>query len=183
MPRYAAFLRGVSPMNAKMPELKRCFEDAGFHDVKTLLSSGNVIFDARRSSESTLERRAESAMTDRLGRNFHTIVRPVSRLKELLEADPFARFRFPANAKRVVTFLREPHGAELSLPLEVDGARILMMDGREILTVYVPSARGPVFMTLIEKTFGKMVTTRTWDTVRKVATTGQAVKKTTGSGL
>jgi hypothetical protein len=26
MPRYAAFLRGVSPMNAKMPEVKRAFE-------------------------------------------------------------------------------------------------------------------------------------------------------------
>jgi len=26
MARYVAFLRAVSPMNAKMPELKRCFE-------------------------------------------------------------------------------------------------------------------------------------------------------------
>jgi hypothetical protein len=32
--RYAAFLRGGSPKNAKMPELKRCFEAAGFKDVK-----------------------------------------------------------------------------------------------------------------------------------------------------
>ena len=44
---YAAFLRGVSPMNAKMPEVKRCFEAAGFTDVKTLLSSGNVVFGAK----------------------------------------------------------------------------------------------------------------------------------------
>jgi hypothetical protein len=33
----------------------------------------------------------------------------------------------------------------------------------------VPGPRGPVFMTLIEKTFGKDVTTRTWDTVAKAA--------------
>lgn len=33
----------------------------------------------------------------------------------------------------------------------------------------VPGPRGPVFMTLIEKSFGKEVTTRTWDTVAKVA--------------
>ena len=46
MPRYVALLRGVSPMNAKMPELKRCFEDAGFGNVRTLLSSGNVAFDS-----------------------------------------------------------------------------------------------------------------------------------------
>ncbi|HEY9450324.1 MAG TPA: DUF1697 domain-containing protein [Gemmatimonadaceae bacterium] len=167
MPRYAAFLRGVSPMNAKMPELKRCFEDAGFRDVRTLLSSGNVVFDARKASEAALERRAEAAMAERLGRAFYTIVRPVSRLSEIIEADPFARFRLTANAKRVITFLREPHESVLSLPIEVDGARILAMDGREIFTAYVPSPRGPVFMTLIEKKFGANATTRTWDTVRK----------------
>ena len=64
-------------------------------------------------------------------------------------------------------FLREPHGAALSLPREVDGARILALDGREVFTAYVPSPRGPAFMTLIQKTFGENVTTRTWDTVRK----------------
>jgi hypothetical protein len=32
----------------------------------------------------------------------------------------------------------------------------------------VPSPRGAVFMGLIERTFGKDVTTRTWDTIRKV---------------
>ena len=36
MPRYAAFLRGVNPMNAKMPELTKAFEAAGFADVKTV---------------------------------------------------------------------------------------------------------------------------------------------------
>src|SRR6266480_8040419 len=51
MPRYAALLRGVSPMNAKMPELKAAFESAGFTGVKTLLSSGNVAFTARAASE------------------------------------------------------------------------------------------------------------------------------------
>ena len=75
--RYAAFLRGVSPMNAKMPELKRCFEEAGFTDVKTLLSSGNVVFSARPSTNAALERKAEKAMKARLARPFLTIVRPV----------------------------------------------------------------------------------------------------------
>jgi uncharacterized protein (DUF1697 family) len=67
MPRYVAFLRGVSPMNAKMPELRRCFEAAGFTDVKTVLSSGNVVFGARAASEAALERRAENAMEEATG--------------------------------------------------------------------------------------------------------------------
>ncbi|HJZ93457.1 MAG TPA: DUF1697 domain-containing protein [Gemmataceae bacterium] len=169
MPRYVAFLRGVSPMNAKMSELKRCFEGAGFTDVKTVLSSGNVVFTARAASEAALERKAEAAMAKRLGHAFYTIVRPTDSLRKILEADPYATFRLPANAKRVVTFLREAHKSNLSLPLEVDGARILAMNGREVFTAYVPSPRGPVFMALIEKTFGRNVTTRTWDTVKKCA--------------
>jgi uncharacterized protein (DUF1697 family) len=41
-------------MNASMPALKACFEAAGFTDVRTLLSSGNVAFDARSASPATL---------------------------------------------------------------------------------------------------------------------------------
>ena len=169
MPRYVAFLRGVSPMNAKMPELKSCFESAGFTDVKTVLSSGNVVFNAAAASNAGLETKAEAAMEQKLARSFHTIVRSTASLCKLLEGDPFSAFPLPADAKRIVTFLRKPHKQKLSLPIEFDGARILSVQGGEVLSMYVPSPRGPAFMTLIEKTFGKNVTTRTWETVRKCA--------------
>lgn len=169
MPRYAAFLRGVSPMNAKMPDLKRAFEAAGFTEVKTVLSSGNVVFDARRASESALQRKAEAAMRDTLGRTFLTIVRPVEMLREMLASDPYRAFRLHPSAKRIVTFLRDGSKASVALPIELEGARLLALRGRELFSAYVPSPKGAVFMTLIEQTFGKNVTTRTWETVRKVA--------------
>jgi uncharacterized protein (DUF1697 family) len=169
MPRYVAFLRGVSPLNAKMPELKRCFEDAGFTNVRTVLSSGNVIFDARTASHAALERKAEACMQANLGRTFYTVVRSTEFLQALLETDPYAAFALPAHAKRVVSFLRAPHGATLALPIESDGAQILSMVGREVFTAYVRSEKGPVFMTLLEKTFGTEITTRTLDTVKKCA--------------
>lgn len=156
-------------MNAKMPELKRCFESAGFTQVKTLLSSGNVVFDARATSPAALQRKAEAAMQAGLGRTFLTIVRSAESLRELLAADPYAAHRVSAEAKRVVTFLREPPGTPLALPIELDAARILAMDGLQVFSAYVPGPRGPVFMTLIEKTFGTGLTTRTWETVRKCA--------------
>jgi uncharacterized protein (DUF1697 family) len=169
MGRYAAFLRGVSPMNAKMPELKRCFEAAGFADVKTVLSSGNVVFSARAASQSALENKAEAALMKGLGRSFPVIVRSFEDLHAILASHPYDRFRLAKGSKRIVTFLRSAPKAKLSLPIEVDGARILRVKDAEVFTAYVPSARGAVFMTLIEKTFGKDVTTRTWDTVQKVA--------------
>ena len=169
MKRYAAFLRGVSPMNAKMPELKSAFEAAGFADVRTVLSSGNVVFSARAAPEAALERKAEAAMKKRLGSAFPTIVRSIEALRRMLASDPYEEFRLRPGAKRVVTFLRGEPEARLELPIELDGARILCIQGGVVFSAYVPSPRGPVFMTLIEKTFGKEVTTRTWETVEKVA--------------
>lgn len=170
MPRYVAFLRGVSPMNAKNADLRAAVEAAGFADVRTILSSGNVAFTApRAAAAATLERRVEQALQDHLGRGFDTIVRPSSHLQALLATDPFAAHKLPAGAKRVVTFLRRPVTHRLQLPLESDGARILDMTDGEVFTAYVPGPKGPVFMALLEKTFGKAITTRTLDTVRKCA--------------
>ena len=169
MPRYAAFLRGVSPMNAKMPELKQAFEAAGFTEVRTVLSSGNVVFDSRRTSETSLERAAEAAMRERLGQAFMTIVRPLDALHEILATDPYREFKVSPAAKRIVTFLRTVPTSKLALPFEQDGARLLAVVGREIYSAYLPTPKGPVFMTLIQRAFGKDVTTLTWDTVAKVA--------------
>jgi uncharacterized protein (DUF1697 family) len=172
MSQYAAFLRGVSPMNLKMPELKKALEAAGFGDVKTLLSSGNVVFSGRKATDVAIERKVEAAIEQRVGKRFGVIVRSIEELQALIEAEPFEAFRLPAEAKRVVTFLRSKPEAKLKLPVERDGARILTLRGRELLSAYTRSEKGPVFMTLIEKTFGKDVTTRTWETVGKVARAG-----------
>jgi len=167
--RYAALLRGVSPVNAKMPDLVAAFEAAGFEEVRTVLSSGNVLFSARPAAEAALERAAEAAMEARLGRAFPVIVREVAALQALLASEPWEAFTLPLGAKRVVTFLREKPARRPSLPIEQDGARILGVLGREVFTAYLPSPRGPVFMALLERTFGKEITTRTWDTIGKIA--------------
>jgi uncharacterized protein (DUF1697 family) len=168
MPRYAAFLRGVSPMNLKMPALKQALEAADFGDVKTVLSSGNAVFTGRRAGDTALERKVENAIEEHVGKRFGVIVRSIEHLEALLDADPYQAFRLPAGAKRVVTFLRAAPKAKLALPIERDGARILKLRDRELLSAYVQSDKGPVFMTLIEKACGKDVTTRTWDTIRKI---------------
>ena len=167
--RYVAFLRGVSPLNAKMPELKRAFELAGFTDVRTLLTSGNVVFSARSVSEAALARKAEAAMKQHLDRSFVTFIRSVDGLRELLESEPYASFPTKRGFKRVVTFLASPPKTKLALPLEINGARILKLKGREVFGDYREHDRGPAFMTLLQKLFGKNITSRTWQTVEKAA--------------
>jgi uncharacterized protein (DUF1697 family) len=169
MSRYVAFLRGVSPMNLKMADLKRCLENAGFSNVKTLLSSGNAVFDASARSEAAIARKVEAALTKQLGRTFQTIVRSTRYLQKLIDADCYAAFKLPPSAKRVVTFLPAPLDVEPKLPPEKDGARMLTVNGGEAFSAYVPNPGNPAFMVVIEKTLGKNVTTRTWDTVKKCA--------------
>ncbi len=172
MPRYAAFLRGVSPMNCSMPALKAALEAAGFGDVRTVLSSGNAVFEARAAPVAKLEKAVEAALLAGLKRPFPTMVRSIDSLRALLASEPYAGVRLAKGAKRVVSFLRAPPRPPPSLPLEQDGARVLKVIGAEAFSAYVRSERGPVFMVLIEKAFGKDVTTRTWETVEKVVRAG-----------
>jgi uncharacterized protein (DUF1697 family) len=167
MPRYVAFLRGVTPTNAKMADLRECLERAGLSEIRTVLASGNVAFNTRAAAISVLERRLERVIEDGLGRSFAVMVRSVHSLAQLIEPDPFRDFSIPPNAKRVVTFLRQPPASPTLLPIERDGVFILACTGAEVLTAYVAHEKGPIFMTMLEKTFGKDITTRTVDTVTK----------------
>lgn len=155
-------------MNCRMAELRRALELAGFEDVKTVLSSGNAVFNAR-GSETLIARRVEATLQTHLGKPFFTQVRSMDSLKALVAAEPWSAFRLPRAAKRVVTFLSETPRVKPKLPLEADGARILSLRENTVLSAYTPSPRGPIFMILLEKTFGKNITTRTWDTLRRIS--------------
>lgn len=168
MPRFVAFLRGVSPLNLKMADLKRCVEEAGFTGVKTIISSGNVAFDASARSGPAIERQIEAALKEQTGRSFLTIIRSSADLNRLIENDPFDEFELPAEAKRMVTFARKLN-SHASLPILKEGTRILKATDHEVFSAYIPNPRGAVFMQVIESAFGKEVTTRTWETVKKCA--------------
>lgn len=165
--RYVAFLRGVSPLNAKMPELKRSFEAAGFKDVKTVLGSGNVVFSTKPSALPALAKKCEAAMKKQLSGSFFTLVRSVDELSQLLDSNPLSRFRLARGSKRVITFLDERPRPLPRLPIALNDARILTLRGNAVFSSYVPSPQAPVFMALLERTFGKRITTRTWETVAK----------------
>lgn len=156
-------------MNAKMPQLKACFESAGFSNVRTVLASGNVVFDSTTEAEAALQDRAEQAMARELGRPFYTIVRSCASLRELLARPPYEAHGIPPHAKRVVSFLRAARQPRVPLPLAQELASVFLCTGREVFTAYVPTDRGPVFMNLIERAFGTELSTRTWDTVAKCA--------------
>jgi uncharacterized protein (DUF1697 family) len=167
MPRYVAFLRGVSPLTTKMQDLRSAFELAGFQDVRTLLSSGNVVFSSRAATEVTLVRKAEQAMQTISGRTYATFVRPSSQLVQLIESDPCAEFEFNGDAQPVITFLRAPPPLAIDVCIGSGDTRVLKLFGTEVLSTCVPGPKGSAFMKLLERSFGSDTTTRTLGTVKK----------------
>ena len=103
-------------MNAKMADLRTCFEMMSFTDVKTALSSGNVVFTGAEMPEPKLAKLIESGMAKDLPRSFPVIVRTTDQLLALLKIgtalwfSPFAKgeascdvLKSVASGKTVVT--------------------------------------------------------------------------------
>ena len=85
MTRHAAFLRGVNlgRRTVKSAELKAAFEAMGLADVKTLLASGNVLFDA--PSARGLKAKIEAGLKAAFGFEVGTVLRSLDELEAAIE--------------------------------------------------------------------------------------------------
>jgi uncharacterized protein (DUF1697 family) len=171
MGKYAAFLRGINVGGHKkvpMPALKQVFENLGFGNVKTLLISGNVVFEGRHEQV----RRIPGALEKAFGFPIDTIVFPFEVIVKMVRSAPFTAVRVSPRTRLYVTFLAREPSAPPRLPLLSDDRSftILRLADRAVFSVLDPGKNGtPEAMNLLEKTFGNNVTTRNFNTVVKVA--------------
>ncbi|MGN6153475.1 MAG: DUF1697 domain-containing protein [Lysobacteraceae bacterium] len=92
MATHVALFRGINVGKAKriaMAELKALFEELGYADVRTLLNSGNVVFDAGRGIPVSHAKRIAAAVQDRTGVSSNTLVLPASALDSIVAEHPF----------------------------------------------------------------------------------------------
>jgi uncharacterized protein (DUF1697 family) len=170
MTDYVAFLRGINVGGhgaVTMEDLKKAFEACGFKDVKTIATSGNVAFSAA-IAETAVVKKAEAALKKRFGRETRLHVRSRDELRRMVQADPYKEFAIPKDAKRVITFLDASAKTAPELPHHQDGASILLIKEGVAYSAYVRSPKGAVFMKVLEQAFGKGITTRTWDMIKRL---------------
>lgn len=176
MPRYVALLRGINVGGHKpvsMDRLKKAFETLGFRNVKTLLASGNVLFEAPPASAAALIRKIEAKLEQTFGHEIGTILRTIEDLQDLAAADPFKGIRVTPRTRLFVTFLSETPKTSLKVPhLSPDKSyRILRIAGGSVcsvLTLGPQWAKNLRQMDILEKEFGKKITTRSWNTVVRI---------------
>ncbi len=90
-PRFLALLRGLNVGGRNVinrNDLIRCFEDLGFHDVRTCIQSGNVLFRAGETRVGTLTRAVESRLSERLSNRVQAVVFTRARYRAAVAAAP-----------------------------------------------------------------------------------------------
>jgi uncharacterized protein (DUF1697 family) len=177
MTSCVAFLRGINVGGSKkvgMAVLRQAFESLGLQNVRTLLASGNVLFEARTADTRTLTQAIERKIKHTCGLDAIVILRTRRAIRQLLAADPFNGIRVTPHTRLFVTFLPGKPKSDLKIPyLSTDESfRIIRRVGSDVcsvLTVGPHWGRNLRQMDILEKEFGRRITTRTWNTVQKCA--------------
>lgn len=88
---YVALLRGIGPGNPNMrnERLRGVFAGLGFGKVRTVLASGNVLFEDPSRAIRAFETRIEMALPQALGFRSTAIIRSRNQLEALVNDDPF----------------------------------------------------------------------------------------------
>ena len=172
---YVAFLRGVNNIGRKtikMDELRRIFEATGFQNVKSILASGNIIFETTMSKTYTIITKLERQLEKRLGYKVSVVLRTLDELHLLVASKPFSQVKITSRTKLLLTFLSEKPMSGLKLPYKSPDNDFIIMRiiGNEIYSVVnlLPNKRPYRVISFLEKEFGNRITNRNWSTIIRI---------------
>ena len=169
--QQVALLRGINVGRAKrvaMADLRKLLGDLGFAQVRTVLNSGNVVYDGGKVAPADAAARIEEALVLKLGVAARVTVLSASQFAELIEQNPLAPaadaarllvlvLNNPADVQRLAPLLQQPWQPE-ALALGRWAAYAWCPDG--VLASKVVAALGVLL--------GDGVTSRNWATMQKL---------------
>jgi uncharacterized protein (DUF1697 family) len=172
MSRHIALLRAVNVGSAgriRMDDLRAMAEAIGFSEVRTLLQSGNLVFEAGEAADR--ESRIEAALAERFGLKSAVMIRSAAEWMRLLAANPFpdAAEHDPSHLLVMPLKTAPAVGAEAALQAAVKGRETVRVIGQTAYLVY-PDGIGDskLTATVIERALGAVGTARNWNTVTKL---------------
>ena len=171
---YAALLRAINVggHTVKMKELCTLFEAMKLSNVRSVIASGNVLFESR-AGAAALEARIEDGLRKSLGYDVETFLRTPEELDALVAHDPFAGTDPVLEGHRVhVLFTRSTLTADerkqvLALATDYDDFAVF---GREIFwRTRGNSSDSTITPAMWVRAFKRPTTARNVTTVRKLA--------------
>jgi uncharacterized protein (DUF1697 family) len=153
-----------------MTDLRTFLTELGFDDARSLLQSGNLVFNSNVRTGAELERFLESEAHDRLSLDVDFIVRTPDEWKSVIRQNPFRKEAERDPGHLVVMFLKGAPDVEdiVALQAEIRGPEVVRAKGKQAY-IYFPNGQGRSKLThsLLEKRLGRG-TGRNWNTVLKL---------------
>ncbi|HLG03875.1 MAG TPA: DUF1697 domain-containing protein [Bacteroidia bacterium] len=173
--KFVALLRGINVGGNKMvpmAELKKLLEKSGYKNVKTLLASGNVVFESDKGKKEKIAAELEVLLEKKFKFTVPLQIWPFGAIVKMTKKDPFKNIRVTKDTRLYVTFIPGKPASTLPLPYaSADGSiNILFLEDNALFSYLDLAKTGTVeAMKILEKEFGKNITTRNWNTVQKIA--------------
>ena len=169
--RYIALLRGVNVGRAKrvaMADLRKLVEDLGYTGMRSLLNSGNVVFDAAVPPVDAAQA-IEAALAQQLGVSARVFVFACNEVAAIIADNPL--LHLAADHARLFVFLLagEPQRTRVAGLCREDWAPGTMALGRHAAYVWCPQGLldSPAAAAL-GKRLGDGATSRNWNTMIKL---------------
>lgn len=171
MPTCIALLRGINVGKAKriaMADLRSLVEGLGHENARTLLNSGNVVFETQRPNAAKIAKDLEAAIVKKCGFSAAVMVVTAADLEDIIAGNPAKKI--DDESKFLVAFVQDASVLDKVKPLMKQNW------APETLTVgpkaaYLFCANGINVSNLVKavaKASGEGVTARNWATVRKL---------------
>jgi uncharacterized protein (DUF1697 family) len=173
MATHIALLRAVNVggRSLKMGDLTAFASDLGLSGPRTLLQSGNLVFESADRSDATLEARLEAEAEARFGFALEFMIRSAAEWRALVAANPFAEAARDDPSHLLVMALKTPPaaGALEALRAVIKGREQAQLVGRDAYLVYPDGiGRSKLTIGVIERKLGVRGTGRNWNTVLKL---------------
>ena len=172
--KYIAFLRGINVgghHKVPMLELRKEMEKLKFENVVTLLNSGNIIFDALDADAEKMESKLSGHLENTFGFPIPVIIRSAKMINEFVIDKPFEGVLITKDIRLYVSFMHHDIDSDLVLPWLSDDKsfKIICKKGNTLFSILDLSlSQTPKAMGVIEKYYGKNITTRNWNTIKRV---------------
>jgi uncharacterized protein (DUF1697 family) len=172
--RYVALLRGINvggKNKLPMRELVALFGEAGAHNVRTYIQSGNVVFSAPNELARKIPRKVAELIANRLGFRAPVVLRGAKAFQDVLKKNPFPQAEAQPTTLHVAFLADRPtRSAIASLDSNRSPGDAFAVVGSEVY-LHLPNGAADTKLTnaYLDSTLSTTSTGRNWRTVLAIA--------------
>ena len=174
MTTYVALLYSIiidKSRRVAMADLRSIADKLGYQNPRTLVSTGNMIFEAEDQPVAKVEAALEKAFAEFHGKRVDIIIRRADDWRKLVAANPFPDESAANPDQVVVRVMRDrarPEIADFLRPYQTQGEQVSIVDGDVWIAFASQPSLSKLLGQLAPRRMGGIGTARNWNTVRRL---------------